>query len=116
MIHLKFYNVEMEILGNPRYDHRLSYYLKWDGRTIFVGDDYWPGGMDNQLMMLGDLIGWLTLKQEDTDIERVENYTAAELAWVNSMDAMELSSLGLDLEMDEYEPSDWDEGIVITVS
>jgi hypothetical protein len=76
---------------------RLAYVLKWDGKTVFEGDDYFPApsvAIDS-LDAIATLLGWLTLQKGDTDSEYFENYTPLQWEWTDSR-ACEIAKLWAD--------------------
>jgi len=76
---------------------RLAYVLKWDGKKVFEGDDYFPAPSTaiDSLEAIATLLGWLTLQKGDTDDEYFEKYTPLQWEWTASR-ACEIAKLWAD--------------------
>lgn len=105
---LKFENVVLTIhdyAGHRNGRAQYSYTLRVDGKILFSGDDYGPSPMDpvGSIGSLIGLLGFLTLKEGDTDGEYFKNYTAAQLEFSQSDLCQELSMICYDYESDEID-------------
>lgn len=82
-----------------------SYTLRVDDKILFSGNDYGPSPLypiDSIGSLMG-LLGFLTLKEGDTDDEYFKDYTAAQLEFTQSDLCQELSMICYDYESDELE-------------
>lgn len=83
---------------------KVSYYAFLKGELLFQGDDFKPSplhGYDTINTMV-DLLGFLTVKEFDTDAEYFANYTPEQIAFRDSFACEELGGYVSDFEDGEY--------------
>ena len=79
---------------------RIGYEL-WDrGALVFTGEDFSGSPMhaDDSDATVASLLSFLSLKPGDTDREYFDSYTPAQLEWVESGRADDLSMIVSDIE------------------
>jgi len=79
---------------------RMAYVLLDEGEVIFKGDDFFsPNDLDEK-WNVAQLLGFLSLKDGDTDDEYFESYTPEQIAWRDERGG-ELSLWLSDMESDD---------------
>lgn len=95
---------EMTEPGRDRWKYKLWDDLLPDDSPLFEGCHYsTPCGRDGVRVLAG-LIVFLSLRPGDTDSEYVDDYTARQLAWIETDRPDDLSLIAEDLEAGEYTP------------
>jgi hypothetical protein len=82
----------------------VCYALTQDGEIIFEGDDLYPSPMVQDHLSVEcimHLLSFLTLRPGDTDAEYFDEYTQAQLDWIESDACEELGLWVYDYENEE---------------
>lgn len=79
---------------------RVSYTFHKNNIVLFTGEDFHPSPLYEPICKQAaiSLLGFLTLKEGDTDKEYFENYTPAQLGFSQSQDCEELQTVVYDFE------------------
>lgn len=78
----------------------IAYELKDGRKVIFAGEDFSGSPMhaDDSLATVACLLGFLTLKPGDTDLEYFANYTREQMSWCESSRSDELRMIQFEME------------------
>lgn len=81
----------------------MAYKAFRNGELLFEGNDYKPAPSHNcdSLEAIVDLLGFLTVKEGDTDPDYFKNYTPAQIEWTKTSDCEDVLLLVADFEDDD---------------
>jgi len=80
--------------------YQINYTFRQNNAVLFTGNDFHCPGFYNPVgkQSAMSLMGFLTLKDGDTDAEYFDNYTPEQIAFSESWDCEELSSIVYDYD------------------